>query len=109
MKFINDYMGWVSEFAIYPENQTGSRDELMYLALGAASEAGEIAGKIKKYYRDNVLNTADMVAEIGDVFWYLVMLCNALDVLPSEVLQANYDKLKERAEKNTISGEGDKR
>ena len=109
MRDINEYMGWISEFAIYPERETGSRNELMYLALGAASEAGESAGKVKKYYRDNVLNTADMMSEIGDVFWYLVMLCSALDVTPSTVLQANYDKLKKRSESNKISGEGDNR
>lgn len=109
MKNINEYMGWVSDFAIYPEYGTGSKSELMYLALGAASEAGEIAGKVKKFYRDGELSKEDLVSEIGDVFWYLVMLCNALDVLPSQALELNHNKLSERAFKNTLSGSGDNR
>lgn len=109
MMDINVYMGKVSEYAIYPENGTGSKPELMYLALGAASEAGEIAGKIKKFYRDGILPVSDLESEIGDVFWYLVMLCNALDISPSDVLTSNYNKLSQRAAKNTLSGNGDNR
>jgi NTP pyrophosphatase (non-canonical NTP hydrolase) len=109
MRDIDKYLGKVSEFAIYPEKETGSENELMYLALGVASEAGEIAGKIKKLYRDDVLSKAALLSEIGDVFWYLVMLCNAIDKSPSDALQDNYEKLSKRALNNTIAGEGDHR
>ena len=53
----NDYEVWSRTTAIYPGALTGGPDELAYLALGLAGEAGEVANKIKKHLRGEDLNT----------------------------------------------------
>ena len=90
--------------AIYPENQA-----LVYLGLGLASEAGEVAGKVKKMIQDGGINTMDTIDEIGDVFWYLTRLCDELGFSAEEVLSRNMEKLQSRKERGVIGGSGDKR
>ena len=45
----SEYQEKTKLFAVYPELQS-----LEYLGLGLASEAGEVAGKIKKWLRGDV-------------------------------------------------------
>ena len=106
---IDDYLAWTSSMAIYPGVDTGNKDELTYLALGLGGEAGEVLEKTKKMLRDTTYDAAAMRAELGDVFWYLVRLCKAHGYLPSEVLEANVQKLTDRQRRGTISGSGDAR
>jgi NTP pyrophosphatase (non-canonical NTP hydrolase) len=88
--------------------------KIAYYALGLVDEAGEVAGKIKKLYRDydgELTNEykAEIKKEIGDVIWYLSQLCTKLDLSFEEVAQANMDKLLDRLERNKITGNGDNR
>lgn len=48
-------------------------DNLNYLALGLASEAGEFAGKAKKLIRDGEFDGKAAMKELGDVLWYVAM------------------------------------
>ena len=48
----NDYQKRTLDTAVYPGAGTGDNRELEYLALGLSSEAGEVAGNIKKLMRD---------------------------------------------------------
>ena len=50
--------------AIYPKEKA-----LEYLALGLTSEAGEVAGKVKKLIRDGKGDKKAIASEIGDVLW----------------------------------------
>ncbi len=55
---------------------------IVYPVLGLTNEAGEVAGKVKKIFRDRdgVVTDADREAlalELGDVLWYLAMLADA--------------------------------
>ena len=106
---LHDYTRATNETAIYPEAGTGARLELYYLALGLTSEAGEVAGKVKKLIRDDTYDQDALAQELGDIFWYLVRLCSAIGVTPEEVLQKNIDKLMTRKRKGTIQGSGDER
>lgn len=99
-----DYQQFTASTAIYPKDNA-----LVYLSLGLTSEAGEVAGKIKKIIRDNVRNDDDIVSEIGDVFWYLCQLCTALNVEAADVIKQNMDKLVDRQKRNVIKGNGDNR
>lgn len=106
---LEEYLDFTHGTAIYPEAGTGSNTELYYLSLGLVSEAGEVAGKVKKLIRDNKYDPAGMIKEIGDVFWYAVRLCDAVGYSPSDALTINMAKLSKRKEEGTIQGSGDDR
>ena len=58
---------------------------IVYPTLGLTNEAGEVAGKIKKIFRDRngEINEADREAlkqELGDVLWYLTQICTELNL-----------------------------
>jgi NTP pyrophosphatase (non-canonical NTP hydrolase) len=58
----------------------GMVDQLSLGALGLAGEAGEVVEHVKKFlYWGHVLDASGLVDEIGDVLWYVVLLCHALD------------------------------
>jgi NTP pyrophosphatase (non-canonical NTP hydrolase) len=87
---------------------------IVYPTLGLVNEAGEVAGKIKKLFRDKggQIDEHDREAlkyELGDVLWYLAQICTELDLTLDEVAAANLTKLFSRLERGTIRGEGDQR
>ena len=87
---------------------------IVYPTLGLVNEAGEVAGKIKKIFRDKdgVISEADRAAlksELGDVLWYLTQICTELDLSLDEVAAQNLTKLFDRLERGVIGGEGDVR
>lgn len=109
MDSINEYQQKIEQFAIFPKEQA-----LVYLSLGLASEAGEVAGKVKKVIRDGNGEFADeqklaILAEIGDVAWYMSMLASIIGVDMSDVLTQNYNKLAFRQKRGMIAGSGDNR
>jgi NTP pyrophosphatase (non-canonical NTP hydrolase) len=107
--FANDYQNWTIDTAIYPEAGTGSDMELYYLSLGLCSEAGEVAGKVKKYIRDDKLDIGGLAYEISDVCWYVARLADALGYDFEDILEINFNKLNKRKDANTLSGSGDER
>lgn len=87
---------------------------IVYPTLGLANEAGEVAGKVKKIFRDKdgKLSAEDREAlksELGDVLWYLAQICTELDLTLEEVAEANLEKLFSRQNRNQIGGSGDNR
>ena len=98
------YQDFTDSTAIYPPNKG-----LEYTALGLASEAGEFAGKVKKMIRDKTYDTEAMIAELGDVLWYVARAAAELDVHLSDVAKDNVEKLKSRMERNVVKGDGDNR
>ena len=96
--------------AIFPKNQA-----LEYLALGLTSEAGEVAGKVKKLIRDGEdvegfeLKKMAIASEIGDVLWYCAMMAKEVGVPLNEIMKENLKKLHGRKERGTLQGSGDDR
>ena len=87
---------------------------IVYPTLGLANEAGEVAGKIKKIFRDKggVVGEAEretLKHELGDVLWYLAQICTELDLTLEEVAAANLEKLASRQARGTLYGDGDVR
>jgi len=96
--------------AHYPKGNEG----IYYLALGLVSEAGEVAGKVKKTIRDNNSvfdedQQTRICAEIGDVLWYCAQLAEQLGVDLNDIARFNLSKLAARQAAGTISGDGDNR
>jgi len=106
---VDNYQKHCKQYAIYPEAGTGSNNELYYLGLALAGEAGELAGKISKIYRDKVMNYQDLGKELGDVCWEVAMLATALGYDLSNIMGANLAKLSKRQEAGTLAGSGDNR
>lgn len=87
---------------------------IVYPTLGLANEAGEVAGKVKKIFRDKNGRISEedrqaLKGELGDVLWYLAQICTELDLTLEEVAEANLTKLFSRLERDTIKGDGDNR
>ena len=113
-----EYQKIIKKTAIYPK-EVG----MAYCAMGLTGEAGEVADKIKKLYRDEELASLgeitkgllidehrDSIAkELGDVLWYVTAMANEIDMDLEEIAQMNYDKLLKRRETNTLQGSGDNR
>ena len=101
---INDYQLWTRSTAIYPSEQA-----VEYLALGLASEAGEVAWKIKKWIRDGNLREKEIISELGDCLWYIARLADEYGVTISQLATENHNKLASRKERGTLTGSGDNR
>jgi NTP pyrophosphatase (non-canonical NTP hydrolase) len=100
----DSYLDEARKTAIYPPGQA-----FVYLALGLASEAGEVAGKVKKWIRDDLSETDDLAGELGDVLWYLAMLADEHGYSLAEIAEKNIDKLRDRQERDALRGSGDER
>lgn len=107
-----EYVAFTRSTAVYKDACTGKNEELFYLALGLTSEAGEVAGVIKRILREGAWNTQSrekLTFELGDVLWYLTRLCDSLGLELDDIAELNMDKLSSRKERGTIMGYGDKR
>jgi NTP pyrophosphatase (non-canonical NTP hydrolase) len=87
---------------------------VIYPTLGLVNEAGEVAGKIKKVFRDkngeiNSETRDALKAELGDVLWYIAQVCTELNLSLDDVAQHNITKLYDRLERGKIKGDGDNR
>jgi NTP pyrophosphatase (non-canonical NTP hydrolase) len=106
----NDYQTRSRKTAGYPT----IGHPVIYPTLGLANEAGEVAGKIKKVFRDKGGEIKEetrqaLKAELGDVLWYLAQVATELDLALDEIAEYNIAKLYDRLERGTIRGEGDDR
>lgn len=87
---------------------------VIYPVLGLANEAGEVAGKIKKVFRDKggeiSAETRDALkAELGDVLWYISQVCTELGISLDDLAESNIAKLLDRKTRGQIRGDGDNR
>ncbi len=87
---------------------------VIYPSLGLVNEAGEVAGKIKKVFRDKDGVISDetrdaLKAELGDVLWYIAQVATELDLSLEEIAEYNITKLYDRLERGKIKGDGDNR
>lgn len=65
--------------------------------LGLTGEAGEFCDMVKKWvFHEKNVDIDHMKKEIGDVMWYVAMICHSMGWKLDEILQMNVDKLKAR-------------
>lgn len=105
----SEYQANAKKTARYPREHA-----IYYVAMGLAGEAGELINKIKKIIRDdNNQLTAErkeqIKQELGDLMWYIAMICEETGLSLDEVMEANNKKLLGRVERGTIGGDGDNR
>lgn len=105
---INDFSRFAAETDI--RQNTDARDDLM----GLIGEVGEVAEIIKKTNRDDhgVITTENFLKlkmELGDIFWYLVRMCDRYGLEPTDVLNETHLKLQSRKDRGKLGGSGDMR
>ena len=70
---------------------------LLTAALGLGSESGEFVEIVKKMFLQgkppSEENIFHMKRELGDIMWYWVTACAALELDPFEVISENQEKL----------------
>ena len=103
-------------------------DNFTYSLMGLNAEVGEINDKVAKWRRKGLANINDnklvfttsaeveathlrneLLKEVGDVLWFCSHLARQLGSNLEEVAKMNIDKLRDRAMRNVIIGEGDNR
>ena len=93
-------------------------ESFVYPTLGLVGEAGELAEKVKKLFRDKDIQTTKVVSqedkeeikkELGDVLWYLAQIATEFELDLNTIAADNIAKLKSRLERNQINGDGDNR
>mgnify|MGYP005743409979 FL=1 len=90
---------------------------LLTAALGLGSETGEFVEIVKKMFLQgkppNEDNIFHMKRELGDIMWYWITACAALNLDPYEVISENQEKLAARygekfeVERSEVRKEGD--
>ena len=75
-------------------------ERLTTAGVGLAAESGEFLEIVKKMVFQgkpwDEHNRKHLIIELGDVMWYVMQACMALDVSLDEVVEGNVDKLKKR-------------
>lgn len=104
------YQKFTNSVAVYPK--LGKK--FVYPALGLAGEAGEIADKVKKIFRDKSgrvkkKDKEEIAKELGDVMWYVSQVATEFGLSLDEVAKENVKKLKSRKKRGKIHGDGDNR
>lgn len=93
------YQKFTVEGSFYHGHGTKGREELAYLGLGIAGEAGETADAIKKALRNDkfLIGMSDqqdiIIDELGDVLWYIARLLAVFDMSLEDLMQRNHNKL----------------
>jgi NTP pyrophosphatase (non-canonical NTP hydrolase) len=86
----------------------------LYYAFGVCGEAGELAEKVKKLFRDHQGNLTEeykieILKELGDILWYMSRLAAHLGSSLAKVAFLNFVKLNSRKNRNKLHGDGDNR
>lgn len=114
MLTFDEYEYQVWPLAQYPSVGTN----ILYPTLGLVGEAGEVAEKVKKLWRNKQKchpneytndEKLELIKELGDVLWYIMALANELGFDLHTVADVNMAKLLERNERGVIKSEGDNR
>jgi len=70
---------------------------MLNACLGLSGEVGELNDMIKKWiFHGHDLSYSEVEKEIGDVMWYVAMMCESFGFNLAEIAQKNINKLIER-------------
>lgn len=101
---LEDYQDFVESVIL-----TEGPNRLAENALGLVGESGEVAEKVKKYFRGDGINHEEVKKELGDAFFYMVALANYFDFNFYDIIHLNREKLESRRDRGVLRGSGDNR
>ena len=78
-------------------------EKLLNACLGLAGESGEVCDIVKKHmYQCHNIDVDDLVNELGDVLWYIVLACDTIGISLEDVMKKNIEKLERRYPNNVF-------
>lgn len=116
---LNTYQETIRKFYKFSK-----KDHLTYALLGLSEEVGEVHGVVAKHVRDYSADTVGglekgyvawqevqdkLKKELGDVYFQITNLIDALGYSVTDIAGMNVAKLEDRLARNVISGSGDAR
>lgn len=110
----NEYQYQALKTAVYERDS----HSLLYPTLGLVGEAGEVAEKVKKLWRNLGLTKGNQLTqvdkeeigkELGDILWYAAVLADELGYDLSDIAVMNLEKLNDRKKRGVLKSKGDKR
>lgn len=88
---------YVHEAMRTKNNELNHKLQLLDGACGLAGESGEVVDAIKKYnFQGHDLDKVEIENELGDVLWYVALICDTLSINLEEVAKNNLEKLRTR-------------
>ena len=85
------------EAEVWRQSEPTGQDLLCLGGLGIAGEAGEVADAIKKHiFHTRPLDRDALLKEVGDVLWYAMAVCRAVDASLEDAADAVAAKLRLR-------------
>lgn len=106
--FLMEYQEFVESVESLPPGLKGMdllRSRMVHGVLGVGTEQGEIADQIKRHiYYGTDVDVDNVKEEIGDLVWYLTLLCNVFDLTLQDVIESNRRKLQARYPKGKFDG-----
>ena len=103
---IDDYQRDAMQYRLKTANHT-------YALMNLAGEAGEVLSLAAKFIRDGHMFPEEfkkaLEKELGDVMWMVAAIANDNGLSMSAICQHNLDKLRDRKQRNVITGSGDNR
>ena len=94
-----DYKSFLDSIE-YLDGEGSNVQRLLTAAVGISAEGGEFMEIVMKMLFQgkpwDEHNRKHLIIELGDVMWYVMQACKALDVSIEEVVAGNVDKLKKR-------------
>ena len=90
-----DYQKFVRSMWTPKRRKLGLKDYYIMTA-GLGGETGEVLEILKKSVRDDELDKEHLLEELGDVFYYLTMVCNYHKIKLEDVISNNVEKLEKR-------------
>lgn len=78
-------------------NMSTNISEVLNAALGLSGEVGELNDMIKKFiFHGHAMDEGEFKKEIGDILWYLAMMCKACGYNLDVIMEMNIQKLLKR-------------
>ena len=94
-----DYKSFIESLSVL-DGQGANINRLTTAAVGISAEGGEFMEIVKKMVFQgkpwDEHNRKHLIIELGDVMWYVMQACMALNITLDDVIAGNVEKLKKR-------------
>ena len=97
MSYVEDAVKTESPITPELKDRLSSNARLLHGAIGLCTETGEFQDALKRaIFYNKAFDKVNLIEEVGDVMWYLAIICDELGVSFEEVQAKNIAKLKAR-------------